>query len=184
MDYKDYIVITNRQLCTGDYYEQIKKVASLKPYALILREKDLSDQEYMEMCVKVKSICDEYCVLFIVHQRIEIAKELKLRNIHIPFSMLDSINEGDFDYISVSCHSIEEAIEIDKSIANQIVLGTIFETDCKKGLKGKGIEFVHEVASLTSKPIYAIGGIKESNISVVMEAGAKGGCMMSRFMQM
>ena len=38
--FKDTIVITNRKLVKGDYLEQIKKVVSLHPYALILREKD------------------------------------------------------------------------------------------------------------------------------------------------
>ena len=184
MDYSDYIVITNRHLCNGDYYEQIEKVARLRPFALILREKDISDEEYMEMCKKVKEICDKYDVRFIVHQRVDIAKKLGYRNIHISYSLLDSIDYDKFDYISVACHSLEEAIDIDKSYANQIVLGTIFETDCKLGLKGKGTEFVREVSAHTSKPIYAIGGIKESNISEVIKAGAKGGCMMSRFMQM
>lgn len=40
------IVITNRNLVKGDYLEQLKRVVSFEPYAMILREKDLSDEEY------------------------------------------------------------------------------------------------------------------------------------------
>ena len=70
--------------------------------------------------------------------------------------------------------------------ATQIVLGTIFETECKKGLKGRGVAFVREIADYcgihADVPVFAIGGITPENIGLVKEAGAKGGCMMSYMM--
>ena len=49
---------------------------------------------------------------------------------------------SDFQEISVSCHSMEDMNIAVKNGATQIILGTIFETECKKGLKGKGLGFV------------------------------------------
>ena len=40
------ICITSRHLVTGDYNTQIKKALSRRPYALILREKDLTEKDY------------------------------------------------------------------------------------------------------------------------------------------
>ena len=68
--------------------------------------------------------------------------------------------------------------------ATQIVLGTIFETECKKGLKGKGLDFVREICEACPIPVYAIGGISMERLSQVMDAGAAGGCMMSGFMRL
>ena len=51
--FKDTIVITNRKLVKGDYLEQIRKVVSLMPYGLILREKDLDDEEYKRLSMEV-----------------------------------------------------------------------------------------------------------------------------------
>ena len=68
--------------------------------------------------------------------------------------------------------------------ASQIVLGTIFETDCKKGLKGSGTGFVREICRACPVPVYAIGGITPERLPEVMEAGAAGGCMMSGFMKL
>ena len=48
----------------------------------------------------------------------------------------------DFQEISVSCHSMEDMKTAVENGATQIILGTIFETECKKGLRGKGLEFV------------------------------------------
>ena len=64
------------------------------------------------------------------------------------------------------------------------VLGTIFETDCKKGLKGKGVEFVRQICARCPIPVYAIGGMNLERISLVRQAGAAGGCMMSGFMKL
>lgn len=71
-----------------------------------------------------------------------------------------------------------------KNGATQIILGTIFETECKKGLKGKGLEFVREICKACPVPEYAIGGINMERLPQVMDAGAAGGCMMSGFMRM
>ena len=68
--------------------------------------------------------------------------------------------------------------------ASQIILGTIFETDCKKGLQGKGVEFVRQICARCPIPVYAIGGMNLERISLVRQAGAAGGCMMSGFMKL
>ena len=67
--------------------------------------------------------------------------------------------------------------------ADRIILGTIFETECKKGLRGRGLSFVKEICDVCPVPVFAIGGIKTDNLREVMDAGAAGGCMMSGFMR-
>ena len=89
-----------------------------------------------------------------------------------------------FDEISVSCHSMEDVQRAVAGGATQIVLGTIFETECKRGLKGRGLDFVREVTAACPIPVYAIGGITLERIPLVQHAGAAGGCMMSGFMTM
>ena len=139
--YKEYehtIVITNRALVQGDFFEQMQKVICLHPHAVILR-----------------------------------VKEEERRNLR-----------KDFQEISVSCHSMKDMKTAVKNGATQIILGTIFETECKKGLKGKGLEFVREICKACPVPVYAIGGINMERLPHVMDAGAAGGCMMSGFMKM
>lgn len=184
------IAITNRTLVEGDYYEQIKRVAAVHPHAFILREKDISDDEYELLAKNVLNITDKANVLCFIHSKFEIAKRLGCRNIHISVNLLDALEpyRRDFDRISVACHSLSDVkLAIDAG-ATQIILGTIFETDCKKGLKGKGLEFVREICEYTSKhgdiPVYAIGGIKPDNLDAVIDAGARGGCMMSYMMKL
>ncbi len=185
-DYRDCIAITNRHLAGREYFEQIRRIVSLGPYALILREKDLTDEEYEAYAERVKPVCDAYGVLFYLHGHIDLAKRFG-RNVHLPYAGFMELHKGgrlhDLQNISVACHSLEEALRAEECGASEIILGTIFETDCKKGLKGRGTDFVSTVSAACKIPVYAIGGIKPDNLDTVKAAGAAGGCMMSWFMQ-
>lgn len=187
-NFGNVIVITNRKLVRGDFLQQLHKVASQKPYALLLREKDLSKESYEALATEVMKICEQEKTLCFLHSDIEIARKLGCKNIHLSFADMMQICEDvkDFERISISCHSLCEVQRAVEKGATQIVLGTIFETACKKGVKGKGTSFVREVCEYCIQqgdiPVFAIGGITPKNLELVMKAGARGGCMMSYMM--
>lgn len=60
----------------------------------------------------------------------------------------------------------------------------IFDTDCKKGLPGRGLQFLEEVCGAVHPPVYAIGGITPENLLQALSAGAAEGCMMSLAMRL
>ena len=184
--YEKLIVITDRHLCSGDFPAQIRKVVSLHPPALVLREKDLSDEAYLLLARQVRPICREGNVPLFIHGKIEIARELGCSNIHIPLPALSELGARpeDFSCVSTTSHSMEDMKKAVALGADRILLGTIFETECKKGLRGRGLSFVREICAVCPVPVFAIGGIKESNLDAVMEAGAAGGCMMSGYMKL
>lgn len=186
--FKDVIAVTNRKLVKGDYLEQIRKVVSKQPYGLILREKDLSDEEYETLSAKVLKICAESGTLCFLHSRYQIAEKLGCRNIHLSLGSFIENRENirHFERISVSCHSLSDVKKALDYGATQIVLGTIFETECKKGQKGKGVDFLKEITGYCRAnggiPVFAIGGITPEKLNEVKSAGARGGCMMSYMM--
>lgn len=201
--YRKYICITNRHLVSGsggaectieEYINQLEKCAAMHPYAMILREKDMDRQEYRELARCVQKICREASVEMFVHSDISAAEYAGCANVHFSMEYFKQMcdEQADvlkrLDCVSVSCHSMEEAVNAVRAGADQIVLGTIFETQCKPGKMGAGLSFLEEVcrAVHTVNPtvkVFAIGGIKPDNIEEVLEAGADGGCMMSWFMQ-
>lgn len=189
--YEHAIVITNRMLVQGDFLAQMEKVIALHPHAVILREKDLPDEEYEKLAKNILAPCEREGVLCFLHSRIDMARKLKCEQIHLSIPALQSLCEQersalrkDFRELSISCHSMEDMQFAVSSGATQIVLGTIFETECKKGLKGKGLDFVREISEICPVPVYAIGGISMERLSQIMDAGAAGGCMMSGFMRL
>lgn len=188
--YEHTIVITNRHLVQGDFLKQLEKVTKLHPHALILREKDLADDAYESLAKKVFDLCKREDITCFLHTKIEIARKIGCQNIHLSIPVLKGLSETekkalteDFCEISISCHSMEDVEIAMAGGATQIILGTIFETECKKGVLGKGVEFVREICQKCPLPVYAIGGMNLQRLPLVIDAGAAGCCMMSGFMQ-
>ena len=46
ISYENVICITNRHLVKGDFYKHMEKVFSMHPKAVIVREKDMNEEEY------------------------------------------------------------------------------------------------------------------------------------------
>ena len=189
--YEHAIVITNRTLVQGSFLEQMEKVVCLHPQGVILRERDLSDEEYEALAEKVLGICAREKVSCFLHSRILIARRLGCTDIHLSIPYVQSMSETEkeelrrnFAQVSISCHSMEDMELAVQAGASQIILGTIFETDCKKGLPGRGLEFLENVCKAVNIPVYAIGGISEEKMPQILGTGAAGGCMMSGFMQL
>lgn len=182
----DIVCVTNRKLCQEDFLERIEKIAKVNPKGIILREKDLEQTEtYADLAKAVLEICNKYHTPCILHSFVEVAKKLNCNAIHLPFPLLLTLSENDrskFKILGASCHSVEEAKEAQELGCTYIIVGHIFETDCKKGLKGRGLEFLQEVCEAVSIPVYAIGGIDVHNINEVRKIGASGACIMSGLM--
>ncbi|MCB2354643.1 thiamine phosphate synthase [Clostridium estertheticum] len=185
------LAITNRHLCNNDFLQQIQAICSLneknimiKSVSIVLREKDLSENDYKDLATKVLEICKENNTECILHTYYKVARELNCKKIHLPLHVLKSkpdICKG-FDEVGVSIHSVEEAIEAVNLGATYIIAGHIFATVCKKDIPPRGLNFLSSVCSLVNIPVYAIGGILPANVQKAINAGADGVCIMSGLM--
>ncbi|MGN1409827.1 MAG: thiamine phosphate synthase [Eubacteriales bacterium] len=181
----DIICVTNKNLCADDFLNRIDGIAQAGVKAVILREKELCEEEYFSLAREVKRICDQRGVTFIPHSFTTTAKNLGCNALHIPLGALkelDEIEKTHFDILGTSVHSVDDALKAQSLGCTYLVAGHIFETDCKKGLVGRGLNFLGEVCRAVDIPVYAIGGINEKNIGSVRNAGACGVCVMSSLM--
>lgn len=178
------ICVTNRKLCQDDFLKRIDRLASGKPHAIMLREKDLPDVEYIALAAKVQKICAVHQVPLLISQNIAAAKNLRLPAIHLSMPLLQEHKHEltSFQQIGASVHSLEEALEAQQLGAHYLIAGHIFATVSKKGLPPRGLSFLEEVCRHTAIPVFAIGGITKDNVTDVVAAGARGMCIMSEAM--
>lgn len=176
-------VITSSKSCKEDFLTRIKRIASANPDRIILREKHLSQDNLLKLAIKCKEICDKYSVAFSVNGSIEVARKVNA-DIHLPYKLFVENNENikDFSTIGVSVHSISEAETAEMLGASYLIAGHIFATDCKKGLKPRGIEYLSDISEAVKIPVLGIGGISLERLSSVLQTGAAGACVMSHFM--
>jgi thiamine-phosphate pyrophosphorylase len=189
----DVIAVTNRRLSQRPFLEQIKRVCQLRPEAVILREKDLSETEYAKLAEEVYNITTSYDVRLIIHTYINVAKELGINTVHMSLhnmreyrkEFIDNVNKTNNIKTGCSIHSVEEAVEARNMGASYITAGHVYATDCKKGLAPRGLDFLKNVCDSVDIPVYAIGGINidDGRRKEVKKYGAAGSCIMSGMMK-
>jgi len=163
----------------------MERIAACHPAGIILREKDMPQEEYKALASAVMKICEQYGVKCILHSFFTVAISLHADAIHLPLHLLRELSQeqkAHFKVLGASCHSVEDALEAQALGCTYITAGHVFETDCKKGLPGRGLEFLRNVCAAVDIPVYGIGGIDADNIALVRDAGASGACLMSGLM--
>ena len=182
----DILCVTNRKLCREDFLTRIARIAACHPAGIILREKDMDPEDYKELAAAVMEICEQHGVRCILHSFTDAAISLQANAIHLPLHLLRELpqeQKAQFGVLGASCHSVGDALEAQALGCTYITAGHVFATDCKKGLPGRGVEFLERVCAAVEIPVCGIGGIDSDNIALVRNAGAKGACLMSSLMK-
>ncbi len=180
------VCVTNRHLVSGDFLEQIKKVLALQPEAIILREKDLLEEEYEKLGIKILGLCKDKNIPCYFNTFINSAIKLKADGVQLSYNDFCNLIPQDklkVKRIGVSVHSIEEAIEAEQRGADFLLYGHIFTTSCKPGLPPRGLEKLRKLCNVVGIPVFAIGGIDSSNAELCLKAGAACVCRMSSLMK-
>ena len=144
---------------------------------LQLREKTMPANKILELGKKVKQLCLQYDVTFIVNDRIDIALLLEADGVHLGQDDLDvkSAREilGANAIVGVSTHAPEQALKAVADGADYIGVGPVFKTPTKQGRVPVGLEYVKWASENIEIPAFAIGGIDTENCQQVLEAGLK-----------
>lgn len=164
---------------------RIEQVARKRPRAIVLREKDLTESSYAKLAADVMAVGRFYDVPILFHSFVSVAESLQGSGLHLPLSRLQDLSESRrkrWRWLGTSCHSLEDVRLAEALGCSYLFAGHIFATDCKKGLPGRGLEFLREVCKNSRLPVYAIGGITPERLPEVLAAGAEGACVMSGLM--
>ena len=111
-----FIAVTNRNLCKRPFFDVIEDLSKKDVKTIVLREKDLSEEEYYEIAEKCKEICDRNGASLTIHNFIDVARRLGIKKIHLPYPVFlkEAGNLSDFESVSTSIHKPEEAIKAQK----------------------------------------------------------------------
>ncbi len=181
------ICVTDRTLCPDEehFLSRIRDIALSRTDAIILRERDLPPQEYKSLAKKVMEVCRREGMPCILHKYVAVAKELGAEYVHMSVQTLketppDMLQQ--FKGFGVSCHSAEDALYAQSRGASYILAGHVYDTSCKLGTPGRGLEYLKDMCFAVGIPVYAIGGISPDKVPDVLSCGAAGICSMSGFM--
>ncbi len=141
------------------------------------REKDKDDHEKLVQAKELALLCKHFGALFIVNDRVDIALAIDADGVHLgqkdfPTSIARSLI-GHEKLLGRSTHCLEELKRAEEEGCDFLGVGPINATETKPQLTPVGLAYAREASTATRLPWFAIGGINQSNLLPIKEAGAK-----------
>lgn len=171
---KRYYITDRKQL--GGAEALIRNIASQSDAVdlIQIREKDLSARVLFELVARAVAVRGRAKIL--VNGRTDIAIAAGADGIHLPsgsiapFLLRQIVSRGFL--IGVSCHSTEEVQRAEREGADFVVFGPVFETPGKR--EPLGLNALTAACSTVRIPVFALGGIDETNAADCVHRGAAG----------
>jgi thiamine-phosphate pyrophosphorylase len=147
-----------------------------------LREKALPRREIELAAQTFRRLCDNHSALFIVNDDPDLARACDADGVHVGQDDLAAAEArallGPDAIIGLSTHSEEQIAAAAEAPVDYVSVGPIWETPTKQGRPAVGLGLISHAAANTPHPFFAIGGIDSSNVSQVIEAGARRLCIV------
>ena len=141
-----------------------------------MRLKNYSFKEKIMIGVKLKKICKEYNVKFIVNDDPSLAKKINADGCHLGQNDM-RIEEARSiignKIIGVTCHNSKKlALKAKKYGANYVAFGSFFKSSTKKTAFRANLGILRWAKKKINMPTVAIGGIDNSNYKKILLNGA------------
>ena len=181
-------VITDRTLCTScSLYDVIYDLLEVGVSAIQLREKDLSDAEFIKLAEPIAKLCRTYSAQLFVNSRLVIGMGLGAAGVHLPADApsVRQIKTQTKERLLIGCsvHTLDRATKREKEGADFITYSPIYPTASKPGYgPAVGVANLGEVVAAVKIPVFALGGISPERVSECVGAGAHGVAVMSGVM--
>lgn len=150
---------------------------------LQIREKDLAPDDFAAEAKRLKTVCMQYGVPFVVNDSVEIALQCNADGVHVGQSDIKGRKIramiGPDKILGISAGTVEEAVEAERAGADYIGVGAIFGSSTKKNARSMTMERLKEIVSAVSVPVVAIGGICAENIAQLAGTGVDGAAVVS-----
>jgi thiamine-phosphate pyrophosphorylase len=175
-----YLLLT-RSLCKRDPLQTLEEAIVGGVDLVQIREKPLTRGDFAWI-QEVWDLCKAHQIPLVLNDRIDFAKELGIRIVHLGQEDLQEIRGeyrrrtlGEMQW-GLSTHSLEEVEFSLKRNPSYIGIGPCFATPTKgyrQGLSHSLLKAMQSLANNYLLPAFAIGGIHSENLNELMKLGVR-----------
>lgn len=178
-----YAVTDRSWLGNHDLVDQVEETILAGTTIVQLREKELSDKDFLAEAVKVQSVCQKHNIPFIINDNLEVAIACGADGIHVGQSDLaaNQVRErlGKDKIIGVSAQTVEQAMLAEQMGADYLGVGAVFSTSTKLDASDVSFDTLKQICKAVSIPVVAIGGINAHNLLQLSGSGVNGVAVVS-----
>jgi thiamine-phosphate pyrophosphorylase len=168
-------VLVDGQPSAAAFNSLVATLVSAKVGMIQLRDKVLDDRELLTRARVLRQLTRGTPTLAVINDRADLAVAIRADGVHLgeedlPVKEVRAI-VGVEMLIGVSTHNIEQARTAVLEGANYLGAGPTFPSRTKRFDEFAGLAYLKQAAAEIRLPIFAIGGIAESNLRDVLATG-------------
>ena len=140
----------------------------------------------LEIADKVKAVCHQYDIAFIINDDVALAKACNADGVHLG-EHDTAINQaravlGVEKTIGISCYnSKHRAMLMAEQGADYVAFGTVHYSDTKPNAPRVSVEMIADWVKFTNVPCVAIGGITRDNMQPLLDIGVDAVAMINGY---
>jgi thiamine-phosphate diphosphorylase len=171
-----YVIIDPEVALGRDEAELAREAIAGGARIIQLRDKTRTEDAQLPVARQLAGVCRENGVAFFVNDDVDLALASGADGVHLgqkdlPVAAVRKRARTDL-LIGASTNNVEEARQAEADGADYVSVGRLFPTGSKADTRPATLDTLRAVKAAVSIPVCAIGGINESNIDTVIEAGA------------
>ena len=172
-----YVLTDSRHFAHASWPDRVERILSGGASMLQLRDKQLTDEELLPIAHTIQEICRAYCALLIINDRVSLCKKMRADGVHIGKDDQHVRKTREFlgkQYlIGASCYrNLFAATLAQRHGADYVAFGSVFASNTKQFAPRCSLTTIRNAKKMLAVPVCAIGGINDSNIRLVLTAGA------------
>ena len=179
-----YAVTDSSWLKPGETLPQVTEAVLANGATFLqIREKEMDHDAFLAEARALQAAAKRYHVPFVVNDAIDIALELDADGVHVGQSDIAGKDVramiGPDRILGISAGTVEEAVAAERSGADYIGVGAMFDTSTKAIQRTLSLAELRAICDAVSIPVVAIGGINARTILHLEGGGADGAAVVS-----
>jgi len=172
--------ITNaHELGRPEFMRRLERALNRGLRLVQVREKELSGKELRDFAAEVIAMAHARNARVLLNSDVVLAREVGADGVHLSSAQLARLDQRPaLDLVGASCHNANELACAARLGTDLAVLGPVAPTPSHPWAAGMGWEQFAELIKDCRLPVYALGGLRASDLETAWGRGAHGVSMM------
>jgi 8-oxo-dGTP diphosphatase len=150
--------------------------------ARLKNETESQVREFLDIALP---LCQKHQSVLLLNSGVEKALELQKNGVHLTSVDLLKLEKRpeNLTWLSASCHNLNELQHAEKIGVDFVVIAPVLKTRTHPEIEPLGWNVFSELVAACNLPVYALGGLKKSDLETAQSFGAQGISGISTFLQ-
>lgn len=174
----EFYIMTGKSNSHSEFTKKLTESLSESKKIVQLKSKNIADpDEYLALVNIAQALCKQFDAILLLATSVTIFEQTNADGLHLNSQMLGEYVKRPISsqlLLSVSCHNLQEMKQAEQLGADILLVSPVKATASHPELEGIGWQQFSQMIKQVNSPVYALGGMKISDLEDAKQAGAQG----------